>query len=358
MLTLASPWVMALLPLPLLVYFFLKPSARMAQQENNAVIVPFYTQLTHLPQNDTAQRPKRAYLRLLVLSLIWLLLVIAAAKPQWLGEPQAVATSGRDLLLAVDISGSMQQEDMQINNRPVTRLVAVKQVVSEFIRQRKGDRIGLILFGTNAYLQTPLTFDTDSVMQFLQEAQLGFAGEHTAIGDAIGLSVKRLKERATTSQTSAPNSKVIVLLTDGENTAGEVEPLQAAKLAAKIDTKIYTIGIGADEMVVRSFFGNRRVNPSASLDEKTLTAIADTTQGRYFRARDTQELNNIYQELDKLEPIEQEKEWLRPIKSLFMWPLGMALLLSVALTIGRFIAPYLRRAIGSLIPSSKEVNNG
>ncbi len=334
MLTLASMWVLLLLPLPLLVYFFLKPSKTMTLSENHGVIVPFYQQLTNL-QAHTSTPQKMSYLRTIIMALVWLLLVIAAAKPQWLGEPQAVSTSGRDLLLAVDISGSMEQNDMQVNGRKASRLVAVKHVVSEFIQQRKGDRIGLVLFGSQAYLQTPLTFDTASVMQFLQEAQLGFAGENTAIGDAIGLSVKRLKDRKTVNNDANLTDKVIILLTDGENTAGEVEPLQAAQLAAKINTKIYTVGIGAERMTVRSFFGSRTVNPSAALDEDTLTSIAKVTGGQYFRARNTEELNNIYNELDKLEPIEQEKEWLRPIKSLFMWPLSAALLLSILLA-----APY------------------
>ncbi|MFT7388778.1 MAG: Ca-activated chloride channel family protein [Candidatus Endobugula sp.] len=331
MLTLASYWVFLLLPLPWLVYRFIAPCKAASQKEDQAVVVPFYAQLTYT--NISADRaPYRTLLRALCLALIWALLLLAAARPQWVGEPQALPTSGRDLLLAVDISGSMQQEDMQINNRPVSRLVAVKEVVSDFIEQRQGDRIGLVLFGTQAYLQTPLTFDTASVNQFLQEAQLGFAGQDTAIGDAIGLSVKRLKEGDEKQGESSDNSKVIILLTDGENTAGEVEPLQAAKLAEKIGVKIYTVGIGADEMVIRSFLGNRRVNPSASLDEETLTRIAETTGGVYFRARNTDELNQIYQELDKLEPTDKEPEWLRPIQSLFMWPLSIALLFSLALT--------------------------
>jgi Ca-activated chloride channel family protein len=359
MFELASPWVLLALALPLLVYRFVKPVQQSVKHENHSVVVPFYAQLTQLSPNQTtpSQRSRTA---LLTLSMIWILLVLAAAKPQWLGEPQALETSGRDLLLAVDISDSMQQEDMTINNRPASRLLAVKQVVSDFIQQRKGDRVGLILFGTNAYLQTPLTFDTASVEQFLQEAQLGFAGPKTAIGDAIGLSVKRLKDRVTNTSTNNAsninNSKVIILLTDGANTAGEVEPLQAAKLAAKIEAKIYTVGIGADEMVVRGFFGNRRINPSASLDEKTLTAIAATTGGQYFRARDTKELNNIYRELDKLEPTEQEKEWLRPVQSLFMWPLGFALVLSLLLAVGVYRLP-LFFSLKQLI-SSKEKNHG
>lgn len=351
MFILASPLVLLLLPLPLIIYRFLKASKTAAQSENNAVIVPFYQQLNQL-QSQSQRAQGLSYWRLLVLALIWLLLVIAAAKPQWLGEPQPVATNGRNLLLAVDISGSMEELDMEINGREAARIDATKKVVSEFIQRRKGDRIGLVLFGSNAYLQVPLTFDTDSVMQFLREAQLGFAGTNTAIGDAIGLSVKRLRDRDRnndlgdnsnfnrTSENIIEDDKVIILLTDGENTVGEVEPLQAAELAAKINTKIYTIGIGSEEMLVRSFFGTRRINPSADLDEKTLVGIAEMTGGKYFRARDTQELDSIYQELDKLEPIEQEKEWLRPITSLFMWPLGGALLLSIFAVIGAYL-PYL-----------------
>lgn len=330
MFTLAAPWVLIFLPLPWFVFRWIKPSQRQSPNNDMAIVVPFFTQLSQTINEDNKPQQTIGW-RILWLAIIWLLLVLAAAKPQWVGEPQALPTSGRDLLLAVDISGSMQQEDMRLNNRPTTRLAAVKQVVSDFITQRQGDRMGLILFGTQAYLQTPLTFDTASVNQFLQEAQLGFAGKDTAIGDAIGLAVKRLKEGEQTRQ--QVNSKVIILLTDGENTAGEVEPLQAAKLAEKIDAKIYTVGIGADEMVVRGFFGNRRVNPSASLDEETLTRIAETTGGQYFRARDTEELSTIYQALDKLEPTEQEPEWLRPIQSLFMWPLSAALLMSFLLAL-------------------------
>lgn len=328
----AALWVFLLLPLPLLIYRYAKPSTRHTDTASRAVMVPYYQQL-HALNNTDQNTQKTRPLRFIVLTIIWLLLLIACAKPQWVGDPQAVESSGRDLLLAVDISDSMSQEDMLIDNQPASRLITVKQVVSEFVAQRQGDRMGLILFGTNAYLQTPLTFDTDSVGQFLQEAQLGFAGPKTAIGDAIGLSVKRLKERQSNTN-ATDNSKVIILLTDGANTSGEVEPLQAAKLAAQIKAKIYTVGIGADEMTVRGFFGNQRINPSASLDEDTLTAIAETTDGQYFRARNTDELQTIYQLLDQLEPTEQEAQWLRPIKSLFMWPLAAALLLSILLALG------------------------
>jgi len=332
MLTLSFLWALLLLPLPILIYHFVRPVTK----ATGSVVVPFYHQAHTLDSVTESLQPQSRW-RLFTLIAIWVLLLIAASRPEWVGEPQALAINGRDLLLAVDISESMSEKDMQQNNRYITRITAVKNVVSEFIERRKGDRIGLVLFGSNAYLQTPLTFDTASVEQFLQEAQLGFAGPKTAIGDAIGLSVKRLQARsqskALSSSQSPDNNQVIILLTDGANTAGEIEPLQAATLAEKMNTKIYTIGVGAEEMIVRGFFGNSRINPSAALDEETLTAIASTTGGLYFRAKNTQELSSIYQELDKLEPIEQEKEWLRPTRSLFMWPLSGALLLSLILCV-------------------------
>ena len=326
MFELGAAWVLLVLPLPLLVYFKVKP----VKQRMAAATVPFYTHLVSMQQHSHTQR-YHSTAKLLLLALIWSLVVVAAARPQWVGKPQALPTSGRDLLLAVDISDSMNEQDMQIGGQAVSRIAVVKHVVSEFIKRRKGDRIGLVLFGSEAYLQAPLTFDTTTVSQFLQEAQLGFAGPQTAIGDAIGLSVKRFQNHQKTSNTASSknNNHVIVLLTDGANTSGEVEPLQAAKLAQQTQTKIYTIGMGADEMVVRGFFGPRRVNPSASLDEETLTQIANTTNGKYFRARDTKELDTIYTLLDALEPIVQDEQWLRPTTSLFLWPLAAALLIGL-----------------------------
>ncbi|MGH1438683.1 MAG: VWA domain-containing protein [Cellvibrionaceae bacterium] len=319
------PWMFLILPLPLLVYWLAKPK----QQQQAAVVVPFYKQLVALKTNSTTLSGlKHKGYKIFFLLFIWLCWVTAIARPYWSGEAVALPTSGRDLLLAVDISDSMDQADMEINGDPATRLQSVKLVVDQFIQRRQGDRLGLVLFGTNAYLQTPLTFDSSTVAQFLLEAQLGFAGPKTAIGDAIGLSVKRLQELKNDNE-----NKVLILLTDGANTAGEVEPLQAAKLAQQTGIKIYTVGIGADKMTISGFFGPRTVNPSAQLDEKTLIDIADSTGGRYFRARKTDELDDIYRILDQLEPVSQKQEWLRPIQSLFMWPLAMALILSALLAL-------------------------
>ena len=319
--------VFIILPLPLLVYWLCKP----AHREEAALSVPFYQRLISLSQTSaapTALPGARRTLPLALLLLTWLCLVLAASKPQWVGDPIELPSSGRDLMLAVDISGSMQQTDLQLQGEAVSRLVVVKHVLEEFIERRKGDRIGLLLFGTQAFLQTPLTFDRHTVGTLLNEAQIGFAGEKTAIGDAIGLAVKRLRQR--------PNSsRLLILLTDGANTAGEITPLKAAELAQQQQITIHTIGVGASEMIQPGLFGGnfgaRRINPSADLDEGTLKQIASQTQGQYFRAHDTQELQQIYSLLDQLEPVIQEEETFNPTRSLYMWPLGLALLLSLAL---------------------------
>ena len=305
-------WALLALPLPLLVRWLL-PVCNPVEQA--ALKVPFL--------NDIAELQTQATLKvnswgLWLAAVAWILLVLACARPQWLGEPIEQAISGRDLMMAVDLSRSMEAQDFMLNNRPVDRLTAIKAIASDFINRRVSDRIGLILFGTQAYLQTPLTFDRKTVQTLLDEAVIGLAGDNTAIGDAIGLAVKRLKNQP-------DNSHVLILLTDGANTAGEVTPLKAAELAAANKLKIYTIGIGADEMLVPSLFGNRKVNPSLDLDEKTLIKIAESTGGYYYRAKNTNELNNIYMRLDELEPVEKDKQYFRPRTELYMYPLAFAL---------------------------------
>ncbi|MDJ0882462.1 MAG: VWA domain-containing protein [Gammaproteobacteria bacterium] len=313
------PLAFLLLPLPLLIRYVLPP-AKINQQA--ALRVPQLEDFQSLSGGTPLLRNNQWMLSLLV--LCWLLLVSATARPQWVGDQIEIPVSGRDLMLAVDLSGSMQIEDFNIKGRNVDRLTATKYVAQDFISRREGDRLGLILFGRNAYLQTPLTFDLTTVNTLLMEAVIGLAGKETAIGDAIGLAVKRLKD-------NTESSRILILLTDGANTAGEVSPLKAAELAASNGLKIYTIGIGADEMIRESLFGRQRINPSQDLDEKTLTAIAEATGGLYFRARDTAELDRIYQRLDELEPVEVDKKTLRPVQSLFMWPLGFVFLCSLLL---------------------------
>ncbi|WP_349431972.1 VWA domain-containing protein [Methylomarinum sp. Ch1-1] len=318
------PWLMLLLPLPLL-FRWLLPAQTPVEQA--ALKVPF---LDDLAGAETTAVSQPQQWPLLLAALAWILLVLAGCRPQWLGEPIEQAVSGRDLMLAVDVSGSMEERDFIVGKQRVDRLTATKQVAGDFIARRVGDRIGLILFGTTAYLQTPLTFDRQTVVTLLNEAFIGITDDEpaTSIGDAIGLAVKRLKNQQA-------DSRVLILLTDGANTAGEVSPLQAAELAAENQLKIYTIGIGADEMIVRSFFGSRKINPSRDLDERTLSAIAKKTGGRYFRARNTQELNKIYQLLDELEPVEKDKQYFRPRTELYHWPLALALLLAAAIAINR-----------------------
>ncbi len=316
------PWLLSLLPLPLLIRWLL-PAHKPVEQA--ALKVPF---LDDFSEGDARVISQTGRWPFLAAAIAWILLVAACTRPQWLGEPIEQAVSGRDLMLAVDLSGSMEVQDFVINRQAVDRLTATKWVAGDFINRRVGDRIGLILFGTQAYLQTPLTFDRKTVMTLLDESAIGLAGDNTAIGDAIGLAVKRLKNQEV-------NSRVLILMTDGANTAGEVSPLKAAELAAENQLKIYTIGIGADEMLVRSFFGSQKVNPSQDLDEKTLTAIAEQTGGVYFRARNTDELNRIYQLLDQLEPVEKDKQYFRPRSELYYWPLAGALLLAAAIALSR-----------------------
>ncbi|MEM8561414.1 MAG: VWA domain-containing protein [Pseudomonadota bacterium] len=318
------PWMFLFLPLPLLLRKLCPP----AQTREQALRAPFFSEWQQLRSGDAAIGATGTWFPLLLLWLLWLMLVTSAARPTWIGEPIELPDSGRDLMLAVDISGSMQIEDMRVGNVYGTRIEAVRQLGAQFITSRVGDRLGLILFGSNAYVQSPLSFDTATVKRFLLEAQIGFAGQDTAIGDAIGLAVKRLKERPA-------ESRVLILLTDGQDTASSVKPLEAAQLAASLGIRIYTIGIGADQMTMPglfgSSFGSRQVNPSAELDETMLQEIAQVTGGQYFRARNPQELANIYAILDQLEPAELDVVTYRPRQALGYLPLLGALLLSFLL---------------------------
>ncbi len=326
------PWMGLLAPLPWLVRRMAPP----ALGQDPALRAPFFDQWRHLSERAGARRRQSGRLPLLALWAMWLLLLVSAARPVWIGEAIELPNSGRDLMLAVDISGSMKIEDMQHNKSLVPRIAAVKQVGAEFIERRQGDRLGLILFGSNAYVQSPLSFDTATVGRFLTEAQIGFAGQDTAIGDAIGLAVKRLRE-------DGASDRVLVLLTDGANTSGEVQPLQAAEFAAREGLTVYTVGVGADEMRVQDFFGSRVVNPSADLDEDTLRAIAERTGGRYFRARDAAGLAQIYEILDELEPVESDVEIIRPVRELFFWPMGLAYALALLGVIGTLRPSQWRR---------------
>lgn len=319
------PWAAALLPLPWLVYRFF-PKAKL--EKSAALRVPCIDDFECATISSVVRG--MIYLPLMIAIVAWILGVVSLTRPQWLGDPVALPTTGRDLMLAVDLSGSMEAKDFQLNGDVVDRLTAAKSVAANFISRRTGDRVGLILFGQKAYVQVPLTYDRDTVSTLLMESVIGLAGRETAIGDAIGLAIKRLNQEAV-------ESNVLILLTDGANTAGEVRPLKAAELAGNQGLKIYTIGIGADEMVISSFFGSRMVNPSADLDETTLREVAQQTGGRYFRARNTADLEKIYQLIDTLEPVEHEAKIFRPRHALFYWPLGFAAFLAGILLVGRVL---------------------
>ncbi len=321
MLSLIWPWVLCLFPIPI-AYRLLRHPKQASMLALRAPALAAIVGTRNIEQHSN-------WKKLMLLALLytcWISALSALARPVWVGEPVSLPTSGRDILLAVDISGSMEREDMQLGGKLVNRLVAVKGVVGDFVLERNGDRLGLILFGEKAYLQTPLTFDRRTMQSLLHEAEIGFAGQGTAIGDAIGIGIKRLQDRP-------DNHRVMILLTDGANNSGELDPLKAADLAARSNVKIYTIGIGGERLEEWGLFGQTTTNPSADLDESTLMDIARATGGQYFRARNPIELSTIYERLNELEPIDQSAETIRPIASLFHWPLGLSFLLALILLV-------------------------
>ena len=328
MFELAWPWIFLLLPLPWLLRWWLPA----ADSGDAALKVSFLDDLQTL-SGRRASSALPAWRQQLPYALVWLLLLCAAARPQWLGEPLPLPSSGRDLLLAVDVSGSMDFPDMQWQGQEISRLELVKRLFGDFIIERHGDRVGLILFGSKAYLQAPLTFDRQTVRTWLDDASPGIAGSNTAIGDAIGLAVKRLRERPA-------DSRVLVLITDGANNGGEIDPLLAARLAAAQQVKVHTIGIGA-VAPAEPALGHFGFSAN-DLDEPTLRAIAEQTGGEYFRARSSEELQAIGAALDQLEPAAQQPTQAHVAQALYVWPLAAALLLSLLLVAGRLWAIPLR----------------
>ncbi|WP_371377011.1 VWA domain-containing protein [Thalassotalea aquiviva] len=312
MISFAWPWCFTLLLLPFVVYF-LSPKKN---ADSAALKVPVL--LPGVRSKVTVSG--RQNVPIWFAALIWFLLVLATTRPQWLGDIVEVPTEGREMMIAVDLSGSMSIEDMQLNGQQVDRLTMLKSLLGDFIERRQGDRIGLILFGDDAYMQTPMTYDRQTVAQMLDEAVIGLVGKKTAIGDAMGLAIKRFINKE-------ESNRVLLLVTDGQNTSGKISPEQALELAVAKDVTVYTIGIGADVMMERSLFGNRKVNPSRDLDENTLAKIAEQTNGTYFRAKNSESMARIYQMLDQLEPVEQDVEQMRPLTALFYYPLALALTL-------------------------------
>lgn len=326
MLNFAWPWLFAILPLPLLIRWLLP----VAKQDTTALNITFLKELATLSGQAT-QTKCISWKTLLPYIIIWILLVTAATRPQLLGDTLPTQPNGRDLLIAVDTSGSMKENDMPWKGKKVDRLTLIKKLFSPFIENRNGDRIGLILFGTHAYLQSPLTFDRKTVKTWLDEAMIGIAGTQTAIGDAIALGTKMLYKQA-------ENSRVLIIITDGSNNAGNIQPLSATKLAAQAKVKIYTIGIGSDKMIS---YGFTNYSASADLDEDTLKQIAQETGGQYFRARSQTDLAKISETLNKLEPVKQPLDQTRYIQEYYCFPLALAMLLSSLLIILKYY-PSLR----------------
>ena len=308
MIHVAWPWMLLFLPLPWLARRYLPEAMR----KGNALFLPFAATIAtgHATLNRTNSRA-----RSMLFALVWLLLVLSSMRPQWLDDPLPVPTTGRQLMLAVDVSGSMATPDMG-----ASRLGVVQKVAGDFIQHRHGDQVGLILFGTQPYLQAPLSSDLGTVNQFLDEAMVGIAGPQTAIGDAIGLALKVMLG----SPKNSRREMVLILLTDGGNNAGMMDPVSAAKMAAKAGLRIYTIGVGAKAR--QGFFG---MSGNYDLDEDTLKEIARITGGEYFRASDADALQNVYARIDKMEPVSGRDQWYRPHSEWFVWPLALALLLSI-----------------------------
>jgi len=311
------PWIFLLLPLPLLM---LRQSDSTTA---NAVSIPpaLESQLDAL----TSGARFTISIRLLVSWFAWICLLSSIAQPWHPGDTQAQPVSGRAIAIAVDVSGSMERDDFTLDGIQNDRLSVVKAVAHAFIEQRKGDRVSLVLYGREAFIASPLTFDLSALGSILDGAGIGMAGRSTAIGDAIGLSIQTL-------QNDPAASKAIVLLSDGTNNAGSVEPESAASLAKTLSIRIHTIALGSEDTERKGF----ETANSADLDERTLKAIANDAQGQFFRARNTEDLRRIYETIDKLERAEVEAPPVIVKKDLRYWPQMMLLLAILALLQRRY----------------------
>jgi Ca-activated chloride channel family protein len=315
-------WVFLLLPLPLVVFWLVPP----LKQRKEALKYPTFGEVekaTGQKASSGAWISRRNLLQWIVLSLIWIGILTALASPQIVGEPEMKVKTARNFVIAADISFSMANTDWQIDGERVTRWEGVKQVLREFIKKREGDRLALVFFGTNAYLQAPLTTEHEVIDFMLEETDVGMAGQMTGIGKAIGYSLKIFEG-------DSLDQKVLLLLTDGQDDGRGILPVDAAKIAHNDSIKIYTIGIGEAT-------GN-----NAGLDELTLKEIARIAEGEYFLAEDPVQLDAAYNTLNELEPIEFEAEENAPVTLLFHYPLGVAMMLAFALALFRGILKLIK----------------
>ena len=330
MFSFAWPWMAVLLALPFLVHRLGKRARADHARNTPEIFFPNINRLKRIFPKQKEVKPASG-LYLPVLALLWLCLVSALMRPERVDQFAQLQTSGYDLMLAVDLSGSMQALDYQRNGEQISRIGIVKSVVSDFVAQRQGDRIGLILFGSNAYLHVPLTLDTLSVRNMLNNVAVGEAGDQTAIGDAIGLAVHNLRSRP-------EKSRVIVLLTDGIDNASTIPPLEAAELARQYGIRIYTVGVGSKGLVPFPQGFGQTVLTEFDLDEALLQKIASTTGGGYFRATNTQALQSIYAQINKLEKTNADARTYTIHRPLYRYPLAIALILLLLME----LSPMLR----------------
>lgn len=308
MLTFAYAWVLFLAPLPLLIRWLVPAHC----EARPSVRVPFLSRLTAASKGAARAKARGSAIRFLASFVVWLLILSALARPQWLEPPIERTIPTRDLLLLVDLSGSMEQADFtNEEGQSVDRLTAVKGVMDDFLSRREGDRVGLVVFGNSPFLQAPFTTDLDLCRQLLDETEVGMAGPRTAFGDAIGLGIGLFDE------SDAP-TKTIIALTDGNDTGSGVPPAEAARIAKDREITIHTVAIG-----------DPTTAGEEKLDQESLQAVAKVTGGDYFLALNRDELAGIYKRLDEIETRETKTVSHRPRRNLYFWPLALALMLSV-----------------------------
>ena len=306
------PWLLALAPLPLLVWWLLPPY----RETQASVRLPFFGQVAQAAGVTPAPGAvvlKTNWLQRVLAPVGWGLLLLALARPQYVEPPIQKIQSGRDLLLALDISQSMESRDFpDPGGEKIPRVDAVKKVVGDFIRRRQGDRIGLIVFGSAAYPQVPLTLDHETCTILLEQTEVGMAGPRTVIGDAVGLAIKEFDR-------SRVKERVLILLTDGNDTGSRMPPLKAAEIARQKGIVIHTIGIGDPD-----------AKGEDKVDYDTLEKMAAATGGRFFRGDDERQLEEVYSTLDQITPHNFKTMTYRPKRPLFMIPLGIGVMLLFA----------------------------
>lgn len=310
--SLAFPLALLLLPLPLLVHRFMSRTGAVKA----ALIVPHGV---FAAAQSSAGRGGRS--GPVLLAAAWVALVVALSGPRVSETTDLLPFSGREIILVLDLSGSMIKEDFALDGQPLSRLAAVKKVASAFVAERRGDRIGLVIFGERPYVAQPPTFDVGSVARSIETAQIGISGRATAIADGLGLAVKRLEE-------SRAATKVAVLLSDGVDTSGKVRATDVARLAVRHDIRVHTIALGPEDL-------ESRPQARDAVDAEALRSIAEIGEGTYFRVRTMSDLEAMAATLDRLEPSPMRRPPMRYWRTLWIWPAGAAFLLMVFLGLRR-----------------------